>query len=778
MTERADFLVNNRSPRYLHGFQKDTNETTELQHTVPVGNQVTYTDSFTNYGVDTVYGKEYVIAAGSSPTVHNSLPGRSDADTHPASSITNTPAGNIAATTVQAAINELDAEKSQVGHGHTISDVSGLQGTLEGLDLLAQTSLLGFNQDAPPMSPSVGDAYIIGISPSGEWSGKASNLTQWTSGGWIFYVPERGWSVVFSGTTYWYDGAYWNIVHRKEQTPGLSSVIELTKPGRGWQGVCTDGGHIYVFTDRDENFSLKNCIQKYDMTGNLVSENTNAYTGTDSGGRFMSFGGGIHVGGVLYVAAYNNNDPASPPPYESKILQFDASTLAFVTEYDGGTGNAEGIAIYNGDYYVVNDYLNVVRKYNSSWVLQDEYALSQPRGVYGGPQSIHFEGNRCYINQHGPNWFDMTDGPSPGLDEYTFSGSAFSYVQTLKVPSYGCGQQCFPHGGAYFWNDRPGNRILVTQEKTSSAISVANGRFSSVAIATTSPLAPLHASNEGTGNAAQVFFDNYYTGATSTALIMRKARGTQASPSQTLANDQLGGFSFRGHSGADWLGTSAGIYAFAAENMSPATAGARLVFNTTPTGAATPLERMRLTGDGDVIAVGGFTGGKNISTSRAQSGGNVSFVATNTSPNAGSTAQFIAINDSSRGLRIQKSSSAAGNQLLALGPAGESAAVFTDSAHQLTLGTNGYAVINIRADSSCVDVVPSTASTSTTSGALVVTGGVGCGDYFTGKYRSSDGTAGLTAARTFYAASSSGGATNVLNTVTIKDGIITSWTQA
>ena len=84
----------------------------------------------------------------------------------------------------------------------------------------------------------------------------------------------------------------------------------------------------------------------------------------------------------------------------------------------------------------------------------------------------------------------------------------------------------------------------------------------------------------------------------------------------------------------------------------------------------------------------------------------------------------------------------------------------------------------IQSTTSDFSVTSVTASTSTTTGAIVVSGGVGCADYFTGKYRSSDGTAGLTATRTFYAASSSGGATNVLNTVTIKDGIITSWTQA
>lgn len=51
----------------------------------------------------------------------------SDSTAHPASSIVNTPAGNIAATTVQGAINELDSEKQPVDA--TLTALAGLDGT-------------------------------------------------------------------------------------------------------------------------------------------------------------------------------------------------------------------------------------------------------------------------------------------------------------------------------------------------------------------------------------------------------------------------------------------------------------------------------------------------------------------------------------------------------------------------------------------------------------------------------------------------------------------------
>lgn len=60
-------------------------------------------------------------------TDHNSLTGRSTAGSHPATAISNTPAGNIAATDVQSALNELDTEK-QAALGYTPINKAGETG--------------------------------------------------------------------------------------------------------------------------------------------------------------------------------------------------------------------------------------------------------------------------------------------------------------------------------------------------------------------------------------------------------------------------------------------------------------------------------------------------------------------------------------------------------------------------------------------------------------------------------------------------------------------------
>lgn len=86
--------------------------------------------------INRVVGSRATITAVTQ-TAHGALTGLSDLDAHPASSITNTPAGNLVATTVQDAINEIDTEKAPLESptftGTTTIDTADINGgTIDG----------------------------------------------------------------------------------------------------------------------------------------------------------------------------------------------------------------------------------------------------------------------------------------------------------------------------------------------------------------------------------------------------------------------------------------------------------------------------------------------------------------------------------------------------------------------------------------------------------------------------------------------------------------------
>jgi hypothetical protein len=92
-----------------------------------------------------------------------------------AATTTFTPAGGIGATNVQAAIQELDTEKSPIGHGHAISAITGLQ---EALDLkayaddlteyamLVGATFTGLVETAPSTTGGAGLRIPTGVAPT------------------------------------------------------------------------------------------------------------------------------------------------------------------------------------------------------------------------------------------------------------------------------------------------------------------------------------------------------------------------------------------------------------------------------------------------------------------------------------------------------------------------------------------------------------------------------------------------------------------------------------
>ena len=53
-------------------------------------------------------------------------------------------------------------------------------------------SVVNQSTNAPPGSPADGDAYIIGGSPTGAWSGKARQIAIYEVSAWVYYPPVEG----------------------------------------------------------------------------------------------------------------------------------------------------------------------------------------------------------------------------------------------------------------------------------------------------------------------------------------------------------------------------------------------------------------------------------------------------------------------------------------------------------------------------------------------------------------------------------------------------------
>lgn len=62
------------------------------------------------------------------------------------------------------------------------------------LDQLVQLSVLSRSTAAPPGSPAAGDTYVVGASPTGDWSGHADDIACWSDSAWGFTTPAEGWT--------------------------------------------------------------------------------------------------------------------------------------------------------------------------------------------------------------------------------------------------------------------------------------------------------------------------------------------------------------------------------------------------------------------------------------------------------------------------------------------------------------------------------------------------------------------------------------------------------
>lgn len=65
--------------------------------------------------------------------------------------------------------------------------------------------------DPSTLTPTAGQAWIVGTAPIGMWAGKAGQIAAYVAGAWLFLAPKQGWKayIIAETTTATYNGAAW-----------------------------------------------------------------------------------------------------------------------------------------------------------------------------------------------------------------------------------------------------------------------------------------------------------------------------------------------------------------------------------------------------------------------------------------------------------------------------------------------------------------------------------------------------------------------------------------
>ena len=102
------------------------------------------------------------------------------------------------------------------------------------IDLLLHGCVADVAQDVPPVAPLVGQCWIIGSEPTGDWVGRTNHIAGMTEGGWRFVAPRDGIRLWWTGgeTTVEFRQGAWHVGEvrgRRIVVDGIS-VVGVQQP--------------------------------------------------------------------------------------------------------------------------------------------------------------------------------------------------------------------------------------------------------------------------------------------------------------------------------------------------------------------------------------------------------------------------------------------------------------------------------------------------------------------------------------------------------------------
>ncbi len=137
------------------------------------------------------------------------------------------------------------------------------------VDALVQLTVQA-QQNTPPVSPSEGQCWIVGTSPTGIWVGKSNQIAQYYNAAWYYHVPSTGWRAhnVATSLELFYTGSAWAGSTETQCIP-IACSDETTALTAGTNKVTFRMPYAFVLTD------IRASLTTAQTSGNIFTVDVN-----------------------------------------------------------------------------------------------------------------------------------------------------------------------------------------------------------------------------------------------------------------------------------------------------------------------------------------------------------------------------------------------------------------------------------------------------------------------------------------------------------------------
>ena len=198
----------------------------------------------------------------------------------------------------------------------------------------------------PPISPNLGDRYVVAPTGSGAWNTHDNEIATWAGSNWTFEIPSQGWAVLSlaNNVGYDYNGSVWIKFSSAVVYTGSNGV---KKVGYDFQadiktndGITLDTGQLKVDYDDSSIGIVSNQLAV--KTSGITNDMLNGFIEND---KLNTISSALKVDWLAvnkFSSVLNDiGNVSAPTPSNNDVITYNSATLKWESQAGGGGGTGD-----------------------------------------------------------------------------------------------------------------------------------------------------------------------------------------------------------------------------------------------------------------------------------------------------------------------------------------------------------------------------------------------------------------------------------------------------